>query len=78
MSSEMFCIMLTGSPSATVSAAPPRFFAVGEQRGRAPTRKAYGDDSSPCDFRLAQLATASLADFTSGSAPEGLGCPLRR
>eukprot|EP00966_Prymnesium_polylepis_P049967 1156732-Prymnesium_polylepis.1 len=39
----MFCIMVTGSPSATGSAAPPRFFVVGEQPGRAAGRKGRGD-----------------------------------
>ena len=66
----MFCTMFTASPPATGSAALAVINAVSEQPGRAARRKWHGDGPSPCHFRLAQLAAATLAVFTSASAPE--------
>eukprot|EP00966_Prymnesium_polylepis_P287520 6640596-Prymnesium_polylepis.2 len=48
-------------------AAPPAINAVPR---RAASRKGHGDGRSPCHFRLAQLAAASLAAIPSGTASE--------
>ena len=72
-SSEMFCIMLTGSPSATGSAAPAAVKSLVEQPGREATGGWHGDGPSPCHSRLRSGSAATLADFTSASAPEALG-----
>ena len=66
----MFCIMLTGSPSATGSAAPAAVKSLVEQPGRAATGEWHGDGPSPCHSRLRSGSAATLADFTSASAPE--------
>eukprot|EP00966_Prymnesium_polylepis_P188902 4376845-Prymnesium_polylepis.1 len=66
----MFCIMLTGWPPATGSAALAAVKSLVEQPGREATGEWRGDGPSPCHSRRRSGSAATLALTLPAPAPK--------